>query len=332
MSYRRLALSVPLLLLACAADKSSGDDDDDGGADGDIGVGGGSGPLALLLVVDTSASMNEEAGALARALPALDAARGDRELRVAVTTASVLSGEGGTPGIDPGEAGTLAVPVRTSADPAWTLGLTEDLLCRLTPWQEVALPVDPAFSCDDPGAVPDPITVEYLDCLCGFDAWTGNPPGAGSEEPLEAVLMAGCRASAEPPQTCLDSLSPFAESADQVISGWPGEDVEMAHAIVVSDEGDASRRLATGEDHATPYVDALLSLAVPISVSAVLPPLRDGALPCNDGGATTWGIERLEGAVASTDGVRGDLREPDGAGECQAGDLAGFLEAWVGSR
>jgi hypothetical protein len=333
VSLRRLALLLPVFALACAgaADKSDDDDDDDGGDDG----GGGplsTEPLALLLVVDTSASMTEEAGALARALPMLEATRGERELRIGITTPSVDVADGASEELDPGEAGTLVLPVRTSADAGWVRTLTEDLLCTVTPWTAQEVPSDPSHECEDLGLVPDVISQEYLDCLCGFAAWEGNPFGSGDEQHLEGVLLAGCRIEGDPTEACLADGSAFASSAELVHTGWPGDGVERAHALIVSDEGDDSWRLSQGDEDATPYADALAALPVPLSVSAVLPSVREGALPCNDGGATTWGIERIEGVVNRTDGVRGDLSELGDDGECGPGDLDALLESWLLTR
>lgn len=311
------------------ADKNDTEDDDD-----DDGM-SGSAPLALAIVWDNSPSMVDEAAAIALALPALDASRGDRELRLVVTTPSVHYTGGATDGVDPGEAGLTVAAARTSDQPGWMLDLTRDLLCDTVYWSASEVPSDPSYECDaaEP-SLPSVVSAEYLDCLCGFAAWEENFAGSGDEEPLEATLMLGCRASAEPPESCFDALSPFLDTSDLIVTDWPGEDVAAAHVLVVTDEGDNSRRLAQGDESATAYLDAYAGLPVPPTISAValtLDPSTGGTM-CSGTTVPTWSLDRLLDATGSTGGGYWPIAVDDGAGGCVVPDLAPALTEWIQTR
>ncbi len=327
MSWRILLLCGSVI--GCGpvgSDKSDEDDDEDAGDDG---------PLALAIVLDNSASMGEEAAALALALPALDAARGDRELRVVALGPSVEFTGGWSDGVDPGEAGVPIAAARSSDDPDWVLGLTRDLLCDLSTWQSSAVPDDPSYTCD-PGepALPDVVSREYLDCLCGSGEWEGNPAGSGNEEPLEAVLLLGCRSAAEPPEACFDPLSPFADSTGLAVTDWPGEDVLQVHALLVSDEGDNSRRLATGEDTPGVYLEAFAALPVPPTVSGIglVVDAQTGGSVCPSTTVPSWSLNRVMEAAAQTGGGYWPIAEGTDGGDCVTPDLSPALTEWLETR
>ena len=107
--------------------------------------------------------------------------------------------------------------------------------------------------------------------------------------------------------------------------------MELAHAPIVSDEGDSSWQIDSGDADGSLYQEALLTLPVPLSVSAALPVLDESSM-CNPGSASFWGIERIESVIESSDGVRGELFEQGPMGACDIGDLEGLLEAWLLSR
>ncbi len=328
MRWSMLVLLGALAGCGVLSGEKSGDEDEDEDDSVDAG------PLALALVWDSSASMGEEAGALARALPALDTARGDREVRLVVTTTTIDPSSGPTSGIDPGEAGTPLGGVHTSTEPDWVTGLTREVLCEAVPWQAAEVPSSSDYDCDpDAPAPPDVVSQEYLDCLCGFAEWEDSPQGSGNEEPLEAALMLGCRAAGEPPETCRDPLSPFASTADRTITDWPGEDVDAVHVLIVSDEGDNSRRMAQGDPDPTAYVEAFAALPTPPTVSSIgltLDP--EGVINCNTSGTPTWAVERVEAAAEATGGLTWPLLVPDGSDDCRPEDLAPALEEWVATR
>lgn len=289
-------------------------------------------PVSVLLVVDTSASMAEENAALGIDLETLEAALALRPgSRVAITTSSVDVSSGASSGIDPGEAGTAVGAVINTSTPQWTQQLRQTLLCDAVYWGDSSLPSDPTTDCSD-GRPPDAISRQYLDCLCGSGKWEDTPQGSGNEEPLEAALLAVCRASPDPDDACADPLSPYAASADLRVNDWwtPSETV---HVLLVSDEGDNSRRMGQGDVDATgPYLDVLEDMAARVTVSAVMPTLDDttGSVVCGAAlspAPQTWSVERVQDLAEQTGGVYRSILEETAEG-CQMADIGEALDAW----
>ncbi|MDP6932426.1 MAG: hypothetical protein QGG40_05890, partial [Myxococcota bacterium] len=193
-------------------------------------------------------------------------------------------------------------------------------------WSDSSVSSDPDYECNDENPQPSTdddevvISEEYLDCLCGFDDWDGNS-GGGTEEHLEATLMALCRSVEEPPEVCYDDLSPFDE--DQVLSndGMLREG-STAVVVIVTDEGDTSRRLAQGEEDPSLYLDAFDDFDIPIRFAVIGPETEE----CNTGSATTWGTERLQTTASETDGMYAEIAELDENGECAVADFSVHLE------
>ena len=98
--------------------------------------------------------------------------------------------------------------------------------------------------------------------------------------------------------------------------------------VVVTDEGDGSRRLGQGEYDATPYLE-LLDLFDKTYRFAVIGPNYDqevGTLTCNSGGATTWGTERLQQVAEETGGFYNTISQEAAGGDCENTDFAKHLE------
>ncbi len=254
-------------------------------------------PLDLILMTDASDSMQEEAVAFARAADVLtdtlDA--GGVAWRIGVTTNSAYYDNGLTAGIDPGEAGTLVGGA-----------LFEDvedvraaLLCEATCWG-FDVPSDPDYVCGDPLVEP---SEEYLDCLCGVGAWQGHC-GSGMEEGLEATLLALCRASDDPPDDCfIDTLDTGDIGSNPALGD--GARLEL---LLISDEGDSSRLLAAGETDPSVYVSLFEDLGDP--TISMFGPRWDGSDGSCLGGASDWGVERYQAAVAQTGGTYVELVDP----------------------
>ena len=112
---------------------------------------------------------------------------------------------------------------------------------------------DPDYVCDssDP-QVPQFVSVQYLDCLCGQNGWD-NPAGSGEEEPLEAALLAMCRATANPPEVCYWVVEPDDDGSGGIPSVFGASDVGSnseffrrnsdVAVVIVGDEGDAGLRI-----------------------------------------------------------------------------------------
>ncbi len=166
------------------------------------------------------------------------------------------------------------------------------------------------------------------------------------EEPLEAVFLALCAAVDNPPDECfydwwwddgikewvrtapgdtgLDNQDPPADyfGTDDVgaNAGWlrPGG---VVIPVIVTDEGDQSRRVPNREPRVTEYLDLYRRFGSRTAFAVIGPNLG-----CNDGGAADWGVDRLKAAVNATNGVYVDIAEPDVTGStCQAVDFSQAL-------
>lgn len=231
------------------------------------------------------------------------------DYQLAITTTSVQYTDGTTSDVDPGEAGLLLgdPTVISNSYNGVADAFTYNLLCEATCWSTSALSDVPAYTCgEDPGGV---ISTQYLDCLCGAAAWQGHC-GSGTEEHLEATLLAMCRATDPPPDICYDSLSPFSVADINSNPGMlrPGATTVV---VIVSDEGDSSRRLENGEASAQTYLDDYDAFENPIRFAVVGPDYDATAksFPCNSGGATSWGTLRLQEVVAQTEGFYHTIEE-----------------------
>lgn len=208
----------------------------------------------------------------------------------------------------------------------------QNLLCESTCWNDSFLPADPTYECrrvpDDPSTIdaqPAQISIDYLNCLCGFEEWTGHC-GSGNEEQLESAVMAMCRAVEDPPEECYDG-TPFTDSAILTNEGMlrPNSTVIF---VIITDEGDTSRRLANGEDDPQDYIDLLDLFGVRYRFAVVGPnyDYEAGTLNCNSGGATIWGSRRLQLAAEYTNGFYNSIAEEGAGGDCPNSDFSQHLD------
>jgi hypothetical protein len=271
------------------------------------------------------------------------------DYQLAVTTSSIEydNGVGPTDGIDPGEAGTLVAPVidRNDDDPA--IAFQKAVLCGATCIDENDVPTDPAYVCTENPQPGDQVTSDYLDCLCGPGEWTGHC-GSGNEMQIEAAYIAMCRAtegvpvggSLEVPDSCYSYLDPIGsaekptvfqpgdEHSNDGMLREPTEEDEGAQTVIViiTDEGDGSYRLATGDTDVDLYVDLFNEFQQPVRLAVVGPAYHDGDLGCNSGGAQPWAVERMQNLVAELHGVYIDIEAPDENGDCAYTDFGTNLE------
>ena len=194
----------------------------------------------------------------------------------------------------------------------------KNLLCTATCFNDFTLPSEPEHECGDP--IGPEVTKQYLDCLCGEGVWE-DQCGSGQEEGLEAIFMAMCRSVEDPPEECFDDKNQFTE--DNVLSneGLIREDSTLI-PIIVTDEGDTSRRLPQGEAIPEVYADFFAKFNTRMGF-AVIGPRTD---LCNSGGATKWGIERYQWFVEDSGGLYLDIANEDEAGDCTVGNFADSLE------
>lgn len=291
------------LLFACFG----GSKDEDGGDDGGIfDTPTGTTQVDLLLVADASSSMSDENLEVGLAMDSLYNAyeAAGVELRVGVVT-SDLSGVGGLLLSPPGD----AADARTA------------ILCQATCWSESSIPSDPDYQCGDPlGAM---VSYEYLDCTCGAGEWQDRC-GGGNEEPLEAALVGMCAGAAEPPEVCYDESGAFSEALVGAGNGFPSPERHL-HVVVVSDEGDGSRRISQGDEDPSPYADAFDALSDHWAFSAMSADwsAEDGEFPCNAGNATAWGVERYQTLADGSGGIYAPITE---GSECELADLEAFFD------
>jgi hypothetical protein len=184
-----------------------------------------------------------------------------------------------------------------------------------------------------------------------IDCPNGNPENlrncadssTGSrEEGIEAVFMAMCRASEDPPEPCFDSWwqdptnpgawlnqapEPGAAPADYFDEDDIGSNEgflrpgSVVIPVIISDEGDQSRRIESRDGKVFPY-DEYFSLFGNRMSWAVIGANDSGG--CNTSGAANWGIDRYRRMVASTGGVYIDISVRDG-NDCVDADFGAAL-------
>lgn len=254
----------------------------------------------LLLVVDASPSMEDYTQVLAPALR--DALIGLEGVDVQVYTTTTDSWNGAAPW------GPAA-----DADDA-----TAKVICALTCWDNGALVDDATYECPDGGwpDLPDPVSREYLHCLCGVNAWM-DQCGSGDEQPLAAIEHALCE------------LDP--EGAPVGACNALGYDQEMRQGaplvvLVVTDEGDASQDLASGESDPSLYLDRYAAFGRDVQVF-VWGPNPDVC----QGSGVTFEVERLTQAADATDGAYSPIRVAGPDDSCEIGDPSVLLSAMSGA-
>ena len=186
------------------------------------------------------------------------------DYQLAITTTSVDISEGPHATLDPGEAGTfVGDPEIMATDEATGDYFRQALLCEATCWPG-DLPDDNKYVCGQPA---DEITTNYLNCPenCDVGGWDYDHCGSGTEEPLEAAYEALCRSVENPPEACFDTVSALTK-ADAHTNGpivRPGSTVVV---VIVTDEGDSSRRIEEGEADPAVYLDLFAEIREPREV------------------------------------------------------------------
>ena len=203
----------------------------------------------------------------------------------------------------------------------------ENLLCEAACVRRFPEGIDP----DCPGGSPE----NLRNCA---DSASG-----AREEGIEAVFMAMCRAVEDPPAACFDpwyenptepgawlpappdddavAVDYFTEADVMSNDGWlrPGS---VVIPVIISDEGDQSRRLPNRDADLFPYSEYFPLFGHRMSW-AVIGANVDGG--CNTSGARDWGVNRYRKLVAESSGVFIDISVPDGRGGCRDADFAAAL-------
>lgn len=283
----------------------------------------------VLLLLDTSPSMQNPD--IVQPLTQLPTLLDGWDYQIGITSLSVdYASAGPTDAVDLGEAGTLAAgTVVSSGTDAAQYKFYTLLLCSSVCFEEGALADDPSQKCSDLSyEVPEEISTQYLDCLCGSDTWQ-NHCGAGTEEGLEALTLRLCLEQDDPGELCTTALSPFdeAQSANRPSDDLFREGVPTV-ALLVSDEGDTSRELENGDDSLGPYADFMGGFPE-LSVSVIGPDYDQdaGSFGCNNGGAVSWGTVRYQRLAEQTGGAYWALADEDD--DCAVSDLDAYLDTLV---
>ena len=340
---RRLCLAAPLALLSCNQYDVfllSGYEQSTFSNDADI-----------VFIIDNSDSMTDEAEALAQNFSSFirdltsASSYGDEGLTAAVSDYISSTGDRGSvidfqlgitttsiAGDAPGRAGTLvgSPDIVTKGSDDVALNFTRSLLCEATCFNVNLVPADSTYQCDaDNPEMPNPISQQYLDCLCGSDRWENNC-GAGTEEGLEAALDAMCRAADNPPEECFTEyteLASLSETDAGTSSGLIRQDSTVIF-VVVSDEGDGSRRIENTNPNPEKYTDLLDKFNKRYRFAVIGPPYdpETDSLTCNSGGATKWGTERYQNIATSSSGFFNTISGEDETGECGITDFSVHLD------
>jgi len=149
-----------------------------------------------------------------------------------------------------------------------------------------------------------------LDDICKGEGWEGNC-GAGREEGLEAVFMAMCRAVPNPPDECFNDIQ---VGEDVFSANFTDADIGTNEGllrerstfmpIIVTDEGDDSRRMARSTALPDFYESLYQMFGVNMSWVVIGPTLdEEFELTC-PGTATEWGAIRYEYFKQTTNGLK----------------------------
>jgi hypothetical protein len=202
-------------------------------------------------------------------------------------------------------------PVLTKGESGIEDDFIANLLCDATCFgEDVVIDSDPAHDCGD--ELGDNVSRQYLDCACGTDAWRGNC-GAGTEEGLEAIFMALCRAVEKPPEACYDIVNQFTE-ADVLSNEGMLRPNATFMPIIITDEGDyGTRRMSQGEADIAAYIDLYERFYLRIS-PVVIGPVWDpdfGDFRCPTGAGGGWSALRYTQLVDNYGGLQINIVDPD---------------------
>ena len=290
----------------------------------------------VLVVMDGSRSMIPETAALGAELVAwterLRAERAERtqeglsdaveHYRLDLMDAMVFADvQFAVTSIDMAEPGRLLgdPPLVNLDDPDFAERLQRNLLCEAACVSD--LPEDPDYTCGDPG--PSTLSRPFMDCLCGEGGW-GQACAGDNEEGLEAVLQATCRAVDEPDEVCFDQPSLFGASDLGTNAGLIREPGVLI-PVVITDEGDASRRTMAQDAIPDNYRADFVDLGVPMVWAIVGPEVDSRREPRCPGNATSWGTLRYEWMAGATGGIKLPIHDAD----CEPADFRQTLDRLV---
>jgi len=266
----------------------------------------------ILFVVDNSDSMQEESEALATSfagfvadLATQQADFPTEDLSDAVDNYAAFTGDPNSfinyqlgvtsTDVDAGPGVLYGSGRITRLDDDVPNSFARNVLCEATCFSEAP----PAGGqCGDP--LGNNVTSTWLDCECD-GSWTGNC-GNPIEEPIEAIFMTMCRSVPNPPAACFDEITDFRQADVESNRGFLRDNSTFI-PVIVTDEGDDSRRILNNDDPPVLY-ENLFAQFNKRMVFTVIGPYREpgGNFPCRTG-ASDWGTLRLNYFVESTNGL-----------------------------
>ena len=151
--------------------------------------------------------------------------------------------------------------------------------------------------------------------------------GSGNEEHLEGILLSLCRQSDAPPALCFESPSPITEDDIGSNDSFLRTGSTLA-IVIITDEGDNSRRMQQGEEDASVYLDAYQEFGHSVIVSTIGPDYdaSSSAFGCNSSGAQSFTVERFASLTNMSNGLYFPIEEDDGSGACVMTDLESHLQ------
>ncbi|MEZ4316497.1 MAG: hypothetical protein R3F61_03300 [Myxococcota bacterium] len=267
----------------------------------------------ILFVVDNSDSMQEEAESLATSFAGfvgqLASQQQDfptEDLSDAVTNYAAFTGDPNsfvnyqlavtTTDVDAGPGVLYGAGRITRLDDDVPGEFARSVLCEATCFAD---PPPGGGQCGDP--LGNTVTSTWLDCECDT-AWQGNC-GTATEEHLESVFMTMCRSVPNPPAACFDEITDFRQADVGTNAGFLRDNSTFI-PVVVTDEGDSSRRIGSNDPDPALYKNLFAQFNKRM-VWTVIGPYREngGGFPCPTG-ASNWGTLRLNYFVESTNGLQ----------------------------
>lgn len=166
-----------------------------------------------------------------------------------------------------------------------------------------------------PAVLEGRLTEQDLNELCGDDRWRNNC-GGDVEEGLETVFLAMCRAVPIPPVECFDIPELFNDGDVMANEGLLRKD-SVFIPIIITDEGDASRRMTQLDIPPTVYNRLFKRFDKQMAWAVLGPSLADDREPRCPSVATSWGVLRYSYITQTTGGLSLDIHAPT----CQPGDF-----------
>lgn len=177
----------------------------------------------------------------------------------------------------------------------------------------------------------DRLAQKFIDTLLSEATCQAEPCGTAQEEPIEATFLAMCRSVPNPPTDCFQDIAvgdyiwpSRLTQADINSNGGFLRDNATFLPVIVTDEGDSSRRMAQGNVVADDYLELTSRFNRHVSWVVIGPPTDDEHQPTCPSFSPDWGTVRYEFLIQQSNGLKIDILDPD---SCEANDFETALTA-----